>query len=250
MREVIHGDKHNLRKSANRNAQISVIHSAYCTDLCFAICRYSQVVFVTSNNFTHNLLFYFQKFLIGTSLKRAPQLRVDLAFCHDIYIYIYIGIDEPTSIFDPAPGVKVGCCGQNLRVVTLCENDLLYWYMHIFLHIRLRIRHWSNFSEFSFCVRLSATVSTEPQCKKKIGLGKMPSNQRSRDFLLPQGQPESKHVLSFSDLLAPIEKPYSTKQRCYCNSLSCKLLPQLIDNSATKGFFFWQTTELLLSFTL
>ena len=32
--------------------------------------------------------FYF----IGASLKRAPQLRVDLAFCHDIYIYIYIYI--------------------------------------------------------------------------------------------------------------------------------------------------------------
>ena len=25
--------------------------------------------------------------IIGASLKRAPQLRVDLAFCHDIYIY-------------------------------------------------------------------------------------------------------------------------------------------------------------------
>ena len=30
------------------------------TDLCVAICKFSQVVFVTSNNFTHNLLFYFQ----------------------------------------------------------------------------------------------------------------------------------------------------------------------------------------------
>ena len=28
--------------------------------------------------------------VVGASLKRAPQLRVDLAFCHDIYIYIYI----------------------------------------------------------------------------------------------------------------------------------------------------------------
>ena len=37
MREVVRGDKHNLKKSANRNAQISVIHSAHCTDLCFAI---------------------------------------------------------------------------------------------------------------------------------------------------------------------------------------------------------------------
>ena len=45
MREVVRGDKHNLRKSANRNAQISVIHSAHYTDLCFAICRFPQVVF-------------------------------------------------------------------------------------------------------------------------------------------------------------------------------------------------------------
>ena len=72
--------------------------------------------------------------IIGASLKRAPQLRVDLAFCHDIYIYIYIYIDRPTSVIDPAPGVKVGCCGPNLRVVTLCENDLLYWYMHVPSH--------------------------------------------------------------------------------------------------------------------
>ena len=64
VREVVRGDKHNLRKSANRNAQVSVIHFAHCTDLRFAICRFSQVVFFTLNNFTHNLLFYFQKFLV------------------------------------------------------------------------------------------------------------------------------------------------------------------------------------------
>ena len=50
-------------------------------------------------------------------------------------------IDRPTSVFDPAPGVKVGCCGPNLRVVTLCENDLLRTGTGMFLHIRLRIRH-------------------------------------------------------------------------------------------------------------
>ena len=37
MREVVRGDKHNLRKSANRNAQISVIHSAHYTD--FVLCN-------------------------------------------------------------------------------------------------------------------------------------------------------------------------------------------------------------------
>ena len=34
VREVVRGDKHNQRKSANRNAQISVIHSAHYTGLC------------------------------------------------------------------------------------------------------------------------------------------------------------------------------------------------------------------------
>ena len=42
VREVVPGDQHNLRKSANRNAQISVIRSAHCTDLCFAICWFSK----------------------------------------------------------------------------------------------------------------------------------------------------------------------------------------------------------------
>ena len=56
VREVVRGDKHNLRKSANCKAQISIMCGVNDTDLCVAICRFSQVVFVTSNNFTHNLL--------------------------------------------------------------------------------------------------------------------------------------------------------------------------------------------------
>ena len=66
--EVVRGDKHNLRKSANFKAQISV-HSEHCTDLFFAICKFSQVVFVTSNNFTHNLLLMpFFRYCIGSVL--------------------------------------------------------------------------------------------------------------------------------------------------------------------------------------
>ena len=30
------------------------------TDLCFAICRFSQVRFITPSHLTHNLFFYFQ----------------------------------------------------------------------------------------------------------------------------------------------------------------------------------------------
>ena len=73
-------------ESANRNAQISVIHSAQCTDLCFAICWFSQVVLVTSNNFTLNLLFNFQKllvliwflfgYLLSTCCSFTPVVRV------------------------------------------------------------------------------------------------------------------------------------------------------------------------------
>ena len=58
---------------------------------------------VSAGNFGRAL----QRHFVGASLKRAPQLRVDLASCHDIYIYIYIGIDRPTAVLDPAPGVKV-----------------------------------------------------------------------------------------------------------------------------------------------
>ena len=45
----------------------------------------------------------------------------------------------------------------------------------------------------------------------------------------------------------PNEKAYPTKQRCYCNSLSCNLLPQLIDNSATKGRLFFVDRQLSYS---
>ena len=77
MREVVRGDKHNLRKSANCKAQISRMCGVNDTDLCVAICRFSQVAFVTSNNFTHNLLFYFQyEFLVLIiKLKKTGRVR-------------------------------------------------------------------------------------------------------------------------------------------------------------------------------
>ena len=75
VREVVRGDKHNLRKSANRNAQISVIHSAHCTDLCFAICRLSQVVFVTSNDFTHTSHFTLHTYIL-TGLQKSKYILI------------------------------------------------------------------------------------------------------------------------------------------------------------------------------
>ena len=41
-----------------RTNQCHSLRILYCTELCFAISWFSQVVFVTSNNFTHNLLLY------------------------------------------------------------------------------------------------------------------------------------------------------------------------------------------------
>ena len=40
------GDKHHLRKSADRKAQISSVSGTNLPDLCFSICRFSQVVFI------------------------------------------------------------------------------------------------------------------------------------------------------------------------------------------------------------
>ena len=40
------GDKHHLRKSADRKAQISPERNEHLPDLCFSICRFSQVVFI------------------------------------------------------------------------------------------------------------------------------------------------------------------------------------------------------------
>ena len=54
---------------------------------------YNQTKFVKNElymeRFHGNGLKNLNSAVIGASLKRAPQLRVDLAFCHDIYIYIY-----------------------------------------------------------------------------------------------------------------------------------------------------------------
>ena len=58
VREVVCGDKHYLKKICR--SQSTSIYKRRLTDLCFVICRFSQVVFITSSNLTHNLFFYFQ----------------------------------------------------------------------------------------------------------------------------------------------------------------------------------------------
>ena len=93
--------------------------------------------------------------IIGASLKRAPQLRVDLAFCHDIYRYRR----TDRCLWPGARRQGWMLRAKSSRRNFVCERSsvcLLVVQMHTFLHIRLRIRHWSNLSEFSFCVRLSA----------------------------------------------------------------------------------------------
>ena len=62
VREVARGDKPYLRKSTDRKAQIrkAFVQFSRLHDLCFAICRFSQVRFITPSHLTHNLFFYFQ----------------------------------------------------------------------------------------------------------------------------------------------------------------------------------------------
>ena len=68
------------------------------------------------------------------------------------------------------------------------------------------------------------------------------SSQRSRDFLLPQGQPASKHVLLFSDFLAHRESLFDK------TTLPLQLTVVQASSAANwqlsdERFFFWQTTE-------
>ena len=64
-----------LSLSLSLSVSLSLSHRKYLThnigsasaklserlpDLCFAICRFSQVRFITPNHLTHNLFFYFQ----------------------------------------------------------------------------------------------------------------------------------------------------------------------------------------------
>ena len=91
MREVVRGDKHNLRKSANRNTQISVIHSAHCTDLCFynlqifsgCVCHleqlHAQSPFLFPIVFGINLIPFFRYFL-SACCSFTPAVRVGAAW--------------------------------------------------------------------------------------------------------------------------------------------------------------------------
>ena len=168
-----------------------------------------------------------------------------------IYIYIYKNIYIYICIYRPADRCLWSGARRQGRMLwakaAKCsrrENDLLYWYM--FLHIRLRTRHWSTWSEFSFCVRLSAlnhsakNIRTSEKCHQV---------KEARTFFCLRASRHRNMFFCFPICL-PIEKAYSTKERYYCNSLSCKLLPQLIDNSATKGSFLTDNWVTLVFHTL
>ena len=72
-----------------------------------------------------------------------------------------------------------------------------------------------------------------------IGLRKNAIKSKRPGLSLASGPAGIGNMFFCCPIYMPIEKAYSTKQRYYCNSLSCKLLPQLIETSATKRFFFF-----------
>ena len=172
--------------------------------------------------------FYFIIIIYWGEPQASPTVMCWLGFLSR-YIYIYIGIDGPTSssVFDPPPGVKVGYCGQNLRVVTLCANDLLYFtsssnssLIELRRSLAFDCQHWTTVQKNIRTSELNAIKS------------------RNRDFFCLRAS-QHRNMVFYFPIFLRIEKAYSTKQRYHCNSLTCKLLPQIIDNSATKRFFFY-----------
>ena len=62
VREVARSDKplpEKIYRSQSTNQE--GVCSVQRTDLCFAICRFSQVKFITTSHLTHNLFFYYRK---------------------------------------------------------------------------------------------------------------------------------------------------------------------------------------------
>ena len=94
---------------------------------------------------------------------------------------------------------------------------------------------------------LPSTVSTEPQWKNIRTSEKCHQVKEAGAFFCLRASRHRNMFFCFPIFL-PIEKAYSTKQRYQCNSLSWKLLLQLIDNSATKGFFFLTDNWVTLVF--
>ena len=87
MREVVRGDKHNLRKSANRNAQISVIHSIYLQIFSGCACHleqlHAQSPFLFPIVYINNLIPFFDicSILAVLSLGLFGYVRLYLGHC-------------------------------------------------------------------------------------------------------------------------------------------------------------------------
>ena len=129
--------------------------------------------------------------IIGASLKRAPQLRVDLAFCHDIYIYRPADLCLWSGARRQGRMLRAKSSRRNIVWERSATGTCSFTFVFEFVTDRT-----CRSLAFAFDCQHWTTV------QKILGLRNwMPSSQRSRDFLLPQGQPASKHVLLFSDLL-------------------------------------------------
>ena len=129
MREVVRGDKHNLRKSANRNAQISVINSAHRTDLCFAICRFlrlcchleqlhAQSPFLFPIVFSINLIPFFE---ICSVLAVLPP-----GLCGFVHLYLGHCVVATVAVCGFGRWVSVFHCGLPRQISPNTNRDELH----------------------------------------------------------------------------------------------------------------------------
>ena len=169
--------------------------------------------------------------IFGASLKRAPQLRVDLAFCHDIYINIYIYRPADLCLWSGARRQ-----GRMLRAKSSRRNFV--WERSSVLVHACSFTYVFEFVTDRTCQSLAFAFDCQhwTTVQKILGLLKNAIKSKKPGLSFASGPAGIETCFCFPIYL-PIEKASSTKQRYYCNSLSCKLLPQLIDYSATKSFF-------------
>ena len=117
----------------------------------------------------------------------------------------------------------------------------LYWRVNMLLHIRLR--HWSNLSEFAFCIRLSALnhitnkFRTSQKCNRVKEAGTF--------FWVKASQHRTMFFL-FSDFnTCPTKKPIRRNNAITASLCRVTFFRSSWTTQRRKGVFCRQTTELL-----
>ena len=169
--------------------------------------------------------------LIGASLKRAPQLRVDLAFCHDIYIYIYRPADLCLWSGARRQGRMLRAKSSRRNFVWERSSVLVHACSFTFVFEFVTDRTCQSLA-FAFDCQHGTTGQKNTRTSEKCHQVK-----EAGTFFCLRASRQRNMIFVFR-FTCPSRKPIRQNNAFFATHCRhSKLLPQLIDYSATKGFF-------------